>query len=203
MIAYKETYINSNGDQLSTVIVGANGEKCANRLSKFRISRNISRADLQSCKNDVALHGYPHTVKQKNEPIIRKENKLSVAKVLSGSVALFDIVKGDIVDDSTIVERSKICANCPLISETSDRCVGCTSNKLFKYARNLAIKYGRNYYQPTITAKHLTPPKTAKISEFYCGHCGCSCLNLVLSKSKHFLTKENSERPANCWVHKL
>lgn len=203
MIAYDQKLINSNGQPSTSRIVGRDSKSCAIRLSKFRFSRNLERSELSHCFLDVAKNGYHYTVKQQEKSIARKENKLSLSKVISGSLALFDIIKGDIASDQEIKARAAICANCPLISDTSDKCTGCSSNKLFSYAKSLAVKYGRNYYQPTITAQHLTPKKTAQISEFYCGHCGCSCLNLVLSKSKHFLEKENQERPANCWVHSL
>lgn len=201
MIAYDQKYTDSKGNIISTRIVGPDGTGCAFRLSKFRASRGIPNADPVSCRSDVGKDGYKYTIKQKEKAIVRKSDKLSVAKVLRGSLALFDIVKGDIVDDRTIKARSAVCAECPLLSDTSDKCSGCVSNKLLSYARNIAVKYGRNFFQPTITAKHTTPKKTGPISNFYCSHCGCSALNLVLSKSKHFLDKENEARPDNCWVH--
>ena len=197
MIAYDETY---NGK--TARLVGKNGDGCASSLYNFRRRKNLPGATVAQCKLDVANRGYKHNIIQNN---VNKPSpkKLSMGEVLHGSVALFDIIQGDVVDDITLRKRAAICAECPLISNTSDNCQGCKANKLAKYARNLAVKFGRNFIEPTITVNHLRPVKTAKIKEFYCGHCGCSVLNLCLSKSKHFLNKENESRPSNCCVHDL
>lgn len=202
MIAYKQKFININGDAATTIVTGIDGRACAKSLLNFRTKRNLGRATEKECNFDVARDGYKYTLKQQDKAPARKENKLSIAKVINGSKALFDIIKGDVASDQEIKARAAICAQCPLISETSDRCAGCSSNKIFKYARDLAVRYGRNFFIPTIIAEHTRPRKTAPISQFYCGHCGCSCLNLVLSKSKHFLAKEKEPRPENCWVNK-
>lgn len=201
MIIYKQDY-NRDGKIVTRSVIGRTTEGCAEALAAFRLRHHITRSSYNEALADVKNGGKPHSIARDHSAArTPKKKKLTLSEMLNGAIALVDIIKGDIATDREIQRRAAICAECPMISDTSDSCTGCKQNKMSKFARDLAVKYGRNFIQPMIIAQHTTPKRTGRISEFYCGFCGCSCLNLILSHSKHFLKKENSARPANCWVH--
>lgn len=184
-------------------LMGNTANECAMNLFRAKQRLNIKSTE-QECIQEVALNGYSKAVrKSKTRASLPGRKKLSMTDMINGGLALVDILRGDLADDDTIVARSKVCEQCPIISETADGCVGCAGKKVIRFARNLAVKYGRNFYTPKITPTHIKPPIQKPIHNFYCGFCGCNCLNLVLSKDKHFVNKEKQDRPANCWVHRI
>jgi len=198
MIYYDFTHGN-----IKKTLMGYNANDCAASLLKAHKAAGLETTQ-QECLQLVALKGYNKRITQAKKPaVVQSKKKMSMVDVINGGLALVDILKGDLADDETIIARSKICEQCPVISDTADSCVGCAGKKLVTLARNLAVKYGRNFYNPKITPVNIKPPMQKPISNFYCGFCGCNCLNLVLSKDKHFVNKEKEDRPANCWVHSL
>lgn len=199
-------YYNYKHSGKTKVLMGNSVKDCAATLYRVKTKDGWSGTEKE-CLTEVALHGYEKTVQQdkplRTAPSLTQRAKLSMVEVINGGLALVDIFKGDLASDDTIIKRAEICAACPLVSETSDGCVSCANKRLGNIAGRLAVSYGRNFINPMISPVHIKPPLRKPISNFYCGFCGCSCLNLVLSKDKHFVNKERSERPANCWVHQI
>lgn len=194
MIAYS-----FNHDGATKTVTGANARACANSLFSLKSKLNIPTT-LQQCLDEVAKHGSKHVVSVGKAINVPAKKKLGLSEIISGGLALVDIIKGDVASDTEIEQRSLVCADCHLASKTSTNCKGCAGKALTRFSRHLAVSYGRNFIEPTI--RHQKEG-VGKVSEFYCGFCGCNCLNLILSRSKHFLKKENSTRPKNCWVHNL
>lgn len=197
MLTYSQSYVADSGEPLTAKIHGNTPVDLERNLLKFRIRMGVHRATPEEVAEDVAAYAgeyrNPKALKAKASNT-GKIGRLSFSDVLRGTRALMDIVKGDIATQQEIERRAKICEDCPKLAATSD-CKTCGGGRKFsRYANTLALAYGKGFVQPKI--------KSGKASEFYCGECGCSILNLILSKSKHFLSKETKERPKNCWASK-
>jgi hypothetical protein len=199
--SYTQFYT-SNGKPVYVTKYADTEQQLIDKLLAFRLEKKIKPDSYEEVslevKSKIKSSGSAIKIDKQVKP---KTNKLTLQQAVLGAKALVEIIKGDIVDDAELNRRASICAHCELINDTAGGCTSCARKGLVKLARNLAINYGRNFTVPKITAYKLRPVKSASLSEFYCGHCGCSCLNLALSKSKNFVSKENNEtRPDHCWA---
>lgn len=199
--SYTQFYT-SNGRPVYVTKYADSELQLIDKLVAFRLEKKIKPDGYEDVAREVKakLKTSSSTIRVEKE-VKPRTNKLTLHQAILGAKALVEIIKGDIVDDAELQRRATICAHCEIISDTSGGCTSCARKGLVKLARNLALNYGRNFAVPRITAYKLKPIKSASLSEFYCGHCSCSCLNLALSKSKNFVSKENNEtRPDNCWA---
>lgn len=182
-------------------LIGEDEAALTKCLVAHRIRRHLPRATAEEAEADVQAKAFDFNPRSPSKPKLfarMAKNAMTLRKLWSGSRAYFDILKGDVAPDALIVERANICAKCPHIMATETNCTTCAKNNIIKLAHSLAVKIGRNFINPRITTHYK---KTDRLSNFYCEHCGCSCLALCLSKSKHFLKLEDKERPANCWAN--
>lgn len=203
MIKYKQFYEDKEGGIVTTTIMGVNEDDAAASLLRFRTKNKIEGANLEACKEDIKNGSSKFRLKKTGEKMDHQP-KMSLTKLIQGALATFSVIKGDIASQEEINRRSEICFDCKKIA-VSTGCSTCSSskNKAADFSRMLAIKYGKSFTTPTGTAYNMNGAvASGPISKFFCGFCGCSCLVLVLSKSRHFLKRENTDRPDHCWAKK-
>lgn len=199
---YKQLYVRNDGKPVTITMSSASLKGLIDKVFEFRKRKQLNPRDYISVNAEVTAK---HKTRNQliNKSIISKPKikKLTLQQAMLGAKALVQVIKGDVVDDFELRRRANICATCTIISDTDNKCTSCAKRGLSKVARDLAIRYGRNFTVPKIMAIHTKPVRTASLSEFYCGACGCSCLNLCLSRSKIFLAKEDANlRPDHCWA---
>jgi hypothetical protein len=200
---YKQLYISGLGKPVTITMSSNSLDGLISKVFEFRQRKNLAPKDLPSVRREVtAKHKTKNQLINKSTAVKPRANKLTLQQAMLGAKALVKVIQGDVVSDAELQRRAEVCARCPKISDTSTTCsTSCAKRGLARFARNLAIRYGRNFTVPKIMAIHTRPVKTASLSEFYCGVCSCSCLNLCLSKSKNFLAKEDADlRPDHCWA---
>jgi len=199
---YKQLYISPLGKPVVITLSASSLGQLIEKVVSLRARKILSPRDVQSVTKEVTARHVIAKPSLASQPVAKtRTDKLTLQSVMRGGRALVDIIKGDVVEQAELQRRADICGRCKLISDTKEACTSCAKRGLAKFARNLAVSYGRNFLVPKIIAIHLRPVKTASLTEFYCGVCSCSCLNLCLSKSKNFLDKEDANlRPDNCWA---
>ena len=109
---------------------------------------------------------------------------MTTSDIAAAARAFKDAIKGDVVDDSTIASRIKICKACP-----QRRKVTGFVSRVSKILGDLANRHRVPRY----------------IADYKCNVCGCSLMLLVPATEKDLhkdSAKEAKKRPSTCWLKK-
>lgn len=109
---------------------------------------------------------------------------ITIQDIRAAANAFKDAIKGDVVDDATILSRTSTCLKCPKRRKVS----GIVS----RVSRILG----------DIANRHRVPKD---IADYKCSVCGCSLLLLLAATDKDLhkdSPQEAKRRPLTCWLKK-
>lgn len=208
----KLRYIQINNTKRVSIL-GDSIEELVNNVIVYRKNNKLKPIEYNKVFNQVRRQSKNHQSFRKSRTFKRQEQerqlkpskkrKLTLGQMFHGARAYIDIGRGNIVSQTEINRRARICANCPKISDTTD-CFGCgAGRRLVSQVQKLKQDTKQQFSIPQVIVGHRTSEQP--ISKYYCSVCSCSCIALNVSQMKHIRSEEdsiNKQRPEECWMRK-
>jgi hypothetical protein len=193
-------------------IVGKDMNNLVDNVLLYRRGKSVGSTEYNTVYNDVRRQVQKKDGPQKRtiteirqdlEALKQRKSKRKIGfrDAYRASKAIVDIARGNIENQEEIQRRSDICFGCPLISDVSD-CMACgAGSRITKEVLSIQKESNTAFQVPVGTREGRTGSES--LSKMFCGHCGCACLTLCVSKMKHIRTEDpvkNQSRPDKCWM---